>query len=1076
MIYDTNNLARVALDSLTDQCVSFVADFADRHTNPQPVGESGWKTTLKELRHTIPGSLFRSRDESKFFEVPKKSCVRAHKDSFKVKIAPWGASDQAEWWSEEKIDEEIGDGVLGFLGGSSRWGGAPPSTSAEGEVRFVVGSATGGLVRVFNESRGQTDSMEIEDAMTMLGLEWQPHSDTAPEAPPELPSADEVAAARGHEQVKSAVSTDPLSADLVRALKELGCTMDADGIPTVKGVADLVGGLTGLFDASATLTAREVLYVEASDAEAPPQGLWFALRELREAVGESVWSVSEAAAVDRLLSMPEAVRGRWTGGMHLAQALIERAAPPAEASGQPGGSAGDGSRCEEEAPAAGDGEAERAGARQAAPAGRMRGTAQWPFDITEEERLRHRTPRVEATLGEAARALEAGGPVEAPEQSLLSLTPPINEDGETFLIGAQDSLLPIEAGPPGTWIPALAVPSLRKGVADTAGCPIFGADDENDAGLDLLMQLNMLLDELRVHHPTMGYTSRPRSWMVAGTRIGCVRRAVQQLRGASGGGDRRTPSSARLVSGSGASATMHPGGLDHQGVVTGTARVERLPESATEETRCRAVGAEVLAPLSNPATLSQALATGSSVETAAQAAAAMANFDGTWHLAHSNGKALTAISNAGVPPIAHAARTFLYTQVRENGQLVAGEARSRSAENAAKNAKVALAVQCGDIKLDEFVEQFGGARSTIAFVITTGGTGAGRAGTTTGPTAGTDIIQAMGHLERLLIFTFISCCGPTFTHPNDAHLLPCATPSCLESRQGFGLQQLARDADAAVSLTHMKEAINFFLARLRRWAEEKRHRGGKTLFSFTDEVLYTRANALGPLIHYQQTEEVVERSVAALLANQRASAAAKRPDVFASSQEAPRKAHRGARGGAGRGAGAAGAAGQEATPGQTRLPSRDARGSEANPPGQQAATHRPGAQVEAGAQVLRQMQADAQQQRVAATGSSGAAAGGAATQGPAPARPQAQAQTSGQSQRLGGARGRLSAIEELDARYYAGTPRDQRPCAWKGLFGACAKEACPRCATGLEVPLAQVRAIERLCEPSLAQQIRAARP
>jgi hypothetical protein len=63
------------------------------------VGESGWKTTLKELRHTIPGSLLRSWDESKFFEVAKKSCVRAHKDSFKVKIAPWGASDQAEWWS-----------------------------------------------------------------------------------------------------------------------------------------------------------------------------------------------------------------------------------------------------------------------------------------------------------------------------------------------------------------------------------------------------------------------------------------------------------------------------------------------------------------------------------------------------------------------------------------------------------------------------------------------------------------------------------------------------------------------------------------------------------------------------------------------------------------------------------------------------------------------------------------------------------------------------------------------------------------------------------------------------------------
>jgi hypothetical protein len=73
MIYDTNNLARVALDSLTDQCVSFVADFADRHTNPQPVGESGWKTTLKELRHTIPGSLLRSRDESKFFEEVVRS-------------------------------------------------------------------------------------------------------------------------------------------------------------------------------------------------------------------------------------------------------------------------------------------------------------------------------------------------------------------------------------------------------------------------------------------------------------------------------------------------------------------------------------------------------------------------------------------------------------------------------------------------------------------------------------------------------------------------------------------------------------------------------------------------------------------------------------------------------------------------------------------------------------------------------------------------------------------------------------------------------------------------------------------
>jgi hypothetical protein len=156
----------------------------------------------------------------------------------------------------------------------------------------------GGLVRVLNESRDQADNMEIEDAMTMLGLEWQPHSDTAPpEAPPELPSADEVAAVRGHEQVKSAVSTDPLSVDLVRALKALGCTMDADGVPTVKGVADLVGGLTGLFDASATLVAREVLFVEASDAEAPPQGLWLALRELKESVGETVWSVSEAAAV-----------------------------------------------------------------------------------------------------------------------------------------------------------------------------------------------------------------------------------------------------------------------------------------------------------------------------------------------------------------------------------------------------------------------------------------------------------------------------------------------------------------------------------------------------------------------------------------------------------------------------------------------------------------------------------------------------------------------------------------------------------------------------------------------------------
>ena len=40
---------------------------------------------LNTLRQTIPGSLLRAKDESALLHVASKACVRAHKDTYKVK-------------------------------------------------------------------------------------------------------------------------------------------------------------------------------------------------------------------------------------------------------------------------------------------------------------------------------------------------------------------------------------------------------------------------------------------------------------------------------------------------------------------------------------------------------------------------------------------------------------------------------------------------------------------------------------------------------------------------------------------------------------------------------------------------------------------------------------------------------------------------------------------------------------------------------------------------------------------------------------------------------------------------------
>jgi hypothetical protein len=226
----------------------------------------------------------------------------------------------------------------------------------------------------------------------------------------------------------------------------------------------------------------------------------------------------------------------------------------------------------------------------------------------------------------------------------------------------------------------------------------------------------------------------------------------------------------------------------------------------------------------------------------------------------------------------------------------------------------------------------------------------------------------------------------------------------------------------------------------------------------------------------QQTQEATEKYVSEAIARLSGSSTSsfpshKRTDLSPAPPDAPRKSHRGARGGSTRTSESTGAA----TQGQSLAQTRIARLSSHTETETRAA-----AQLSALAQT-RQRSNPNQTQRAATTSQNQQHQPSGQQQQQQPQQQQQQQQQSHQpppqqQQLLGGARGRLSVIEELDNRYYAGTPRDQRPCGWQGLFGACNKDQCSRCANGLQVPIAQVRAMERACEASLAQQIRAARP
>ena len=1052
------------------------ANVEQREAQPDTI--KGWASLDNDtLKKSMAGALVKNLNDVPAFIIPARAPVQTKNGERQIKfcsVASGAVSLQNSKWMEENA----GDAKTNFIpckpqGERDERPGY--SFTFDGRKYTVVAMAQGGEVKVKSESTGEVSMLSLLDVTNTIPPQDWLHKDDVEPPPRAVRPMHEVYDESASIPVDTGDCDASIQEFIMAGLTKMGVVDAQSATLSVAEAVQFLCGITGQFDTMQGYATAEI--------ERPSSlSVWGRIMRVHELAGDDLWEAGISMAVSRMADMPAAQRVQpfFAGAQFiLALTTVEAAFL----------SAGD------------------MGAASPEPFEAAARSPNQPLDamsdddeqhILQKQQKQQQRQLEQQQTRQFQQRVGAGGDVPALQQrgQQEGSSPP---RALAFAMEHKSVLLPKHCGEQREWISRLGGASMRQSIYELTGSTPFGPDESADAGLDLLALLGTLYKEVHVAGNSMGWSAPPASWAEAASRVGELRRVVQTIRAEQRAGLALSPMARAQQQHSGqqhqaqqpSNPTMYVSGLQSGG----GAKVERTADSASEIMRARACSAEVLQPI--------LVANGKvnadkpmDVNTLDDVAAVVNRYgDGAQAFVHSNGKCLSALS-AGVEGDVARGRAWLSADTRAQCVKEVGDAGMREADNAALATKVTDGLVTGSVDPNDVVKLAGGARSSLAFIVTKGGTGSGRRGD---PTVRTDYLKGMSWLDRMLIRVLVLTAGAKYLHPSDAPLLK-AGAEC-------GLSQLAQDADSTLDLDKVIQIIFFILDRMRVHFEEGRHIYGRwKCYSLVEEIKFARLWAMGPLVTVQQTEEATKASLALILGkrdNDGARLGGTPPAQRSASS--PRTNPQQGRG-ASRQAAATLVQMQSSTAMQPRQlwpPSQQQQAQpdpQAFPPLQSSSSQRrqggrgrraqqsPPLQVSPsipdGFPPLPQQQQQQQQQPQPQL------------QGQQPQQqPQQQQQQQRQQQQqqpqqqrqpqqlqqqpqrptlpLGGPSGQLDAINELERRFYPDTPRAQRPCPWKSLFGTCTKRACDKCANGLLYTPAQIRSIEADCSPGLAERIRA---